>query len=277
MVIIPSVNTLNEIVSVSSDGHLCVWSDNDLHDPKTEVTLKHGRDNKEECTTNSFDFPGRETNSVVLGSDEGTLYKARIHEKPGIYEDIVKAHDAPITNVQFHPITKNSPSTVSDLFLTSSYDWTVKLWSNKTSRPYFIFESARDYVYDVQWSPIHPALFASGDGLGNINVWNINENTEVPAETVNINGAKGANATEADDSKTYNAISRLKWTEDGNHIAVGSSRGQIYIYDVAAALAQPSKDDANNFFNKIQKSRVNYAPSVTVQSSNLPPAGVSDH
>ena len=41
------------------------------------------------------------------------------------------------------------------------------------------FEDNSDYVYDVQWSPIHPALFASVDGMGRLDLWNLNQDTEV--------------------------------------------------------------------------------------------------
>lgn len=50
-----------------------------------------------------------------------------------------------------------TPASMSDIYLTSSYDWTCKLWSAKLGKPLFTFESARDYVYDVQWSPSHPS------------------------------------------------------------------------------------------------------------------------
>lgn len=43
------------------------------------------------------------------------------------------------------------------------------------------FEDNSDYVYDVQWSPIHPALFASVDGMGRLDLWNLNQDTEVQA------------------------------------------------------------------------------------------------
>lgn len=42
----------------------------------------------------SFGHPTREgAAAIVLGSDEGVLYKARIYDKPGIYEQIA-AHGA---------------------------------------------------------------------------------------------------------------------------------------------------------------------------------------
>lgn len=34
-------------------------------------------------------------------------------------------------------------------------------------------------MYDVQWSPIHPALFAAVDGMGKLDLWNLNLDTEV--------------------------------------------------------------------------------------------------
>ena len=43
----------------------------------------------------------------------------------------------------------------------------------------YSFEDNGDYVYDVQWSPIHPALFASVDGMGKLDLWNLNSDTEV--------------------------------------------------------------------------------------------------
>jgi dynein intermediate chain len=42
----------------------------------------------------------------------------------------------------------------------------------------YSFEEASDYVYDVQWSPTHPAVFASVDGQSRLCVWNLNEDTE---------------------------------------------------------------------------------------------------
>merc|ERR1719231_687962 len=157
---VPVVNALHNIMTLSTDGELCVWSDNNLHDPSHKMRLLYG---KEEITTTSFAYAKGDHDTILLGSDEGFVYKANIYDKqkPGIFE-ASKAHDAPITKVAFHPSQKSQNT--SDLYLTSSYDWTVKLWSKKTAEPVYTFESAHDYVNDVQWSPTHPARFAMGDG-----------------------------------------------------------------------------------------------------------------
>ena len=41
------------------------------------------------------------------------------------------------------------------------------------------FDNNSEYVYDVQWSPVHPAVFTSADGEGKLDFWNINTDTEV--------------------------------------------------------------------------------------------------
>lgn len=41
------------------------------------------------------------------------------------------------------------------------------------------FEDFSEYVYDVRWSPIHPALFATVDVAGRLKLWNLNADQEV--------------------------------------------------------------------------------------------------
>lgn len=36
-----------------------------------------------------------------------------------------------------------------------------------------------DNVYDVMWSPVHPAVFATVNGMGCMDIWNLNKDTEV--------------------------------------------------------------------------------------------------
>lgn len=63
------------------------------------------------------------------------------------------------------------PSSVTDLNVLFA-----RLQNNK---PLYSFEDSSDYVYDVMWSPTHPALFACVDGVGHLDLWNLNNDTEV--------------------------------------------------------------------------------------------------
>lgn len=51
--------------------------------------------------------------------------------------------------------------------------------SLQNNKPLYSFEDNSDYVYDVMWSPTHPALFACVDGVGHLDLWNLNNDTEV--------------------------------------------------------------------------------------------------
>ena len=89
--------------------------------------------------------------------------------------------------LHFHPLS--GPVDFSDLFLSCSMDWTVKLWRAKSLakpsttphviQPTYSFDETDDYVYDVRWHSAHPAVFGTVDGSGRFDVWNLNADTEV--------------------------------------------------------------------------------------------------
>ncbi|VDN14539.1 unnamed protein product [Dibothriocephalus latus] len=78
--------------------------------------------------------------------------------------------------VATHP--SPGPVSYSNLFLSSSLDWTVRLCSVREQTPLNVFDDYSECVYDVCWSPIHPALFAAVDGTGRVDVWNLNNDVE---------------------------------------------------------------------------------------------------
>lgn len=53
----------------------------------------------------------------------------------------------------------------------------------QNNKPLYSFEDNSDYVYDVMWSPTHPSLFACVDGVGHLDLWNLNNDTEALQHT----------------------------------------------------------------------------------------------
>uniref|UniRef100_A0A8C1T169 Dynein, cytoplasmic 1, intermediate chain 2a n=1 Tax=Cyprinus carpio TaxID=7962 RepID=A0A8C1T169_CYPCA len=102
-----------------------------------------------------------------------------------------------------------------------------------SNKPLYSFEDNSDYVYDVMWSPVHPALFACVDGLGRVDLWNLNNDTEVPTASMTVDGSP--------------ALNRLRWSQSGREIVVGDSEGQIHIYDVGEQIAVPRSDEWTRF------------------------------
>lgn len=70
-----------------------------------------------------------------------------LYSKAGISE-MFEGHHGPITGLNCH--TALGPLDFSHLFVTSSFDWTVKLWSTKVADLRCIFFSSS--FYNFHWS-----------------------------------------------------------------------------------------------------------------------------
>uniref|UniRef100_A0A8C2NH21 Dynein cytoplasmic 1 intermediate chain 2 n=1 Tax=Capra hircus TaxID=9925 RepID=A0A8C2NH21_CAPHI len=209
----------HNLISISTDGKICSWSLDMLSHPQDSMELVH-KQSKAVAVT-SMSFPVGDVNNFVVGSEEGSVYTACRHGSKAGISEMFEGHQGPITGIHCHSAV--GAVDFSHLFVTSSFDWTVKLWTTKNNKPLYSFEDNSDYVYDVMWSPTHPALFACVDGMGRLDLWNLNNDTEVPTASISVEGNP--------------ALNRVRWTHSGREIAVGDSEGQIVIYDVGEPLA----------------------------------------
>uniref|UniRef100_A0A8C2H6W5 Dynein, cytoplasmic 1, intermediate chain 2a n=1 Tax=Cyprinus carpio TaxID=7962 RepID=A0A8C2H6W5_CYPCA len=219
----------HNLISISTDGKMCSWSLDMLSQPQDSMELVF-KQSKSVAVT-SMSFPLGDVNNFVVGSEDGSVYTACRHGSRAGISEMFEGHHGPITGIHCH--TAAGPVDFSHLFLTASFDWTVKLWSTKSNKPLYSFEDNSDYVYDVMWSPVHPALFACVDGLGRVDLWNLNNDTEVPTASMSVEGSP--------------ALNRLRWSQSGREIAVGDSEGQIHIYDVGEQIAVPRNDEWTRF------------------------------
>ena len=114
-------------------------------------------------------------------------------------------------------------------------DWTVKLWYPKLkNEPLFTFESSQEYVHDVQWSSVHPSVFATCDGDGFIDVWDINKDIEAPV------------ARKKTGSRALNC---LRWSMDGRKLVTGDSEGFVSLWSVDKEISMQKNED----FNKLER------------------------
>ncbi|XP_052804393.1 cytoplasmic dynein 1 intermediate chain 1-like isoform X3 [Mya arenaria] len=225
----------HNLISVSTDGKMCSWSLDMLSQPQDCMELQYTQTKAVNVT--SFSFMSGDVNNFVVGSEDCTVYTACRHgSKAGISESF-EGHQGPITGIDCHKVAGQID--FSPYFLTSSFDWTIKLWSIKDRKFIHSFEDNSDYVYDVQWSPIHPAVFASVDGMGRLDLWNLNQDTEVPsASNVLDTGA---------------ALNHLRWHQNGHMIAAADDMGHIYLHDVAESFANPKSDEWSRFVHTLQE------------------------
>ncbi|CAH8658539.1 unnamed protein product [Schistosoma margrebowiei] len=228
----------HSLLSISSDGKLCSWSLDMLGQPQQSMELTHRQARIVAATCMSF--LDENVNNFLVGSEDGRAYAGSLHGNLTGVSDVFEGHQAPITSISSHPL-RDSPLTMSPLFLTTSLDWSVKLWSVKETRLICSFEEASDYIFDAHWSPIHPAVFATVDCTGGLDLWNLNQNTEVPSIRTVIPGQPSLN--------------KCRFHSSGSHIAIGDDDGRIHMFDLNETMAIPNADEWTMFSNTIDELR----------------------
>ncbi|KAA1468779.1 WD40 repeat-like protein [Dentipellis sp. KUC8613] len=236
----------HNLITSSTDGMVCSWLVDMLAQPQETLELVHAGHNKTgEVAITTLDFPDNETTTFWVGTEEGNVYQANRYDRAGAKAglnqyDVYRGHSGPVMGLHFHPLI--GPVDFSDIFLTCSVDWTVKLWRAKslakpsttahTVSPIYSFDEADDYVYDVKWHPAHPAVFGSVDGSGKFDLWNLNIDTEVPVVSTTVN--------------PEHAINKLQWDrKDGRRAIMGGSEGKLHVYDIGD-MAIPRETEWND-------------------------------
>ncbi|ETO35122.1 dynein intermediate chain, cytosolic [Reticulomyxa filosa] len=168
----------------------------------------------------------------------------------------IRGHQAPITNIQYNPIfgnplrkrnkehSKMTSIETGDVFLTSSYDWSLKLWHAKYNEPLAVFRKHDDYIYDCQWSTRHPCVFACVDGTGQLSIYHLVTNFEDPMLTLKSFPNR---------SEKAGPLTRLKWSNDGQQLLVGDNFGQFWMFQCHQSLYQCEDEDFDVFEWIIQK------------------------
>lgn len=188
---ITGTHNAHSLLSASTDGLVTTWQLDMLAQPQETLELTRPQNSKtDEVAITCMALPDNETATFWVGTEEGPVYQVNRHDQAGSkagINDSYRGHTAAVTGINFHPLF--GPANLSSYFLTSSVDWTISLWRaktlNKTSAipdtisPIMTFNESDDHVYDVKWSPSHPAVFASVDGSGRFDIYNLNQDPEV--------------------------------------------------------------------------------------------------
>ncbi|KAL9101143.1 MAG: hypothetical protein Q9163_003568 [Psora crenata] len=253
----------NNIISCSTDGIICGWTTDMLTLPQEYLELTTPPPSKtEDLSPTCMSFPVADPTSFLVGTEEGTIYPCHRYDRAGAKAGVdarlrYKAHSAPVMSLDYHPA--RGPVDLGDLVLSSGLDWTVKLWKTRpasstavaaASNPVYgelaanqeqaveplIDISREDVVYDARWSPHKPGVFSLVDGGGNVEVWDLTVDSEVPI-------AKSTPQADHDVHGPFVAksLNKVVWEEkEGKRLAVGGAAGIVTVFEVGSDLAGES-------------------------------------
>lgn len=247
----------NNIISCSTDGVVCGWTADMLSQPQEYLTLTAPPPSKtEDLSPLCMAFPPADPTSFLVGTEEGTIYPCHRYDRAGAGAGTdtrlrYKGHTAPVMSLNFHPA--RGPIDFGELFLSTSLDWSVKLWKSRPASSTSVvaptatgapgantevveplLDLAReDIVYDAKWSPQKPGVFSVVDGTGNVEVWDLTVDTEVPVARNSPEPNKQAQGAFAAKS-----LNKVTWEEkEGKRLATGGAAGVVSVFEVGSALS----------------------------------------
>ena len=238
------------IISLSTDGVLCEWSLSNLSKPLNKYNISMIRNDTQQQQDSLNEIgplcigtcQNKNLNEFIIGCDRNDIYNIRLQDKDYDILNSFSSNKAPIFCVCPHPTTGDNSPDFSDLFLSCGADWTTKLWStNLSDIPLLSFNQSKDYVYSAKWHPINPYIFATGDGSGYIDLWDLNRDMEIPTFRYDLK----------------NAINKLAWSYDGKKLAAGDINGHIAIFSSEKDVINVKNEDVNKFHNKIETIKEN--------------------
>jgi dynein intermediate chain len=195
-------------------------------------------------------FPQADPTFFLVGSEEGTIFPCHRYDRAGAKSGVdarvsYKGHAAPVMSVDFHPA--RGPVDLGDLVLSSSLDWSVKLWKVRAPAATSTVGGAgaagqgqvaplmefvrEDVVYDAAWSPVKPGVFALVDGAGWLELWDITVETEEPLARISPTPRKDGRAM------LSKSLNRVVWEPtEGKRLATGGIDGALSVFEVGPDL-----------------------------------------
>lgn len=255
----------HNILTADTDGIVCSWSPDMLSQAQEYLHLStppSSGSKTDDLAPKSMSFPTSDPTFFLVGSEEGTIFPCHRYDRAGAKAGVdariaYKGHTAPIMSTQYHP--GRGPVDLGDLVLSSSSDWTVKLWRTKpaaapgatastlrsstsTTDPTTGAEHVKpvldipleDLVYDARWSPNKPSVFAAVTGAGDLEVYDLLSDIEVPVAKASPSKTKLANSASI---LPFKGLNKLAWEErQGRSIAVGGLDGVVSLFEVGRGL-----------------------------------------
>jgi len=164
------------------------------------------------------------------------------------YLQTYAGHTGPIYKLRCNPFFDKE---LCPIFLTCSYDWTVKVWNAKhTPGPKLTchqIESLKEQVNDINWSPKTSSVFASVANDGRIEIWDLKRDVLSPVLT---HFDKDAAQNEIHIPKTA-----VKFSRNSPVVLAGTVDGKVGVYRTHGLehVQVSERDQINRLLSAITK------------------------
>nr|XP_038038632.1 dynein intermediate chain 4, axonemal isoform X4 [Anas platyrhynchos] len=221
------------LISVSADGRLTKWLVQKELDCTDLMKIKRAGSEKKNLPREKerksvvlisrqaagmcFDFHPKDTNFYLAGTEEGLIHKCSCSYDQQFLETY-KGHKGPVYKVAWNPFS-------TDMFLSCSADWSIKLWHQNSQTPILTFSSTTTVVHDIMWSPKSVFIFAAVNE-SRVEIWDL---------SVSI----------LDPMITHSGNPEVKFTsvlfaKNTDCLLVGDSRGEVSVFELQNLAASSS-------------------------------------
>lgn len=261
MSIVGTQNAHN-IFTSSTDGVCCSWSVDMLSQPQEFLELTTpALSRTEDLSPTCLSFAQSDPTHFLVGTEEGAIYPCNRYDRAGAKAGadsrlIYKGHAGPVVSIQHHPA--QGPSDLSDLLLSSSLDWSFKVWRTRAPTDMdtktaatakadrfgalhmptaaavlpLLDVSRDDIVYDASWSPVRPGVFALVDGAGTVEIWSMTADLELPVLKAQPH-EMDEDSRSGLQTRKQRSLNKVAWEpSDGRRLAVGGIDGRVTLFDV---------------------------------------------
>jgi hypothetical protein len=240
------------VISMSSEGKICVWEPSNMSCPILQVPLLAPKVESSSSSRSNFD-QALSMNPLTMAAPPGHFSKVfvggveripfNIALSSGQNTSIIaqsftdQPHQGPICGMSYLTNYSSRTSLTQGLLLTSSFDWTVKLWYPQSSTSCIgTFNAHESIVSDVSWNSMHPAKFASCGADGKLFIWNLLKSTVLPMFEYKMPGV---------------ACTKAQWNPDGHHLALSDSEGRVSIFKQSRVANQYEEEHEKVFKEKV--------------------------
>lgn len=177
-----------------------------------------------------------ESRKMLIATFENSVYEVELQDNELKLLNFYEVHDSPVSCIGFlnyFDLAKSlrdqfaqsslsiNPLVATNCVITASFDWKIKIFSaNDLKRCLNLLEYHKDFVSCMDVNPVNPYLVATADSDGVLAIWNLSKKSSAPIFNW----------------KTSNCILRLKWSDNGEMLAVCDDLGEVQLISARKSL-----------------------------------------